>query len=57
MGYREIHRESIEAPERFWRREAEKLDWFEPPQEILSQDEKGFYRWFKGASSTSATWP
>ncbi len=48
MGYRDIHRESIEAPETFWRREAEKLDWFEPPQEILSQDEKGFYRWFKG---------
>ncbi len=48
MGYREEYQASIDDPEGFWRRQAEKLEWFEPPQQILSQDDNGFYRWFKG---------
>ncbi|MBK1734576.1 propionyl-CoA synthetase [Halorhodospira abdelmalekii] len=48
MAYQEVYQESIRDPEGFWRRQAERLVWHEPPQQILSQDENGFYHWFKG---------
>ena len=48
MAYLEQFRESIDSPESFWRRQSEKIDWFKRPDSILSQDEKGFYRWFSG---------
>ncbi len=48
MGYREIHQESIRDPEGFWHKQAGRLDWFEPPEEVLSRDDRGFYRWFRG---------
>ncbi|MDP6329425.1 MAG: propionyl-CoA synthetase [SAR324 cluster bacterium] len=48
MSYQKEYRESIEHPEAFWSRQAELISWFEKPKTILSQDEKGFYHWFKG---------
>ena len=48
MTYRKEYRESIENPEAFWSRQAELIKWYEKPKSILSQDEKGFYHWFKG---------
>ena len=48
MGYKEEFQESIEKPEHFWRKKAELIKWYEFPKNILSEDEKGFYRWFKG---------
>lgn len=48
MNYQEFYQRSIEDREGFWGEEANKISWFEKPQTILSQDEKGFYRWFKG---------
>lgn len=48
MDYATIYQESIRDPEGFWRQQAEKLAWHEPPEQILSQDETGFYHWFKG---------
>ncbi|MGA1721849.1 MAG: propionyl-CoA synthetase [bacterium] len=48
MGYQAEHRESIENPESFWRKQAEAIDWFEFPQAILSQDSNQSYRWFEG---------
>ena len=48
MSYQKEYRESIEHPEAFWSRQAELISWFEKPKTILSQDEKGFYQWFKG---------
>ena len=48
MSYRKEYRESIENPEAFWSRQAELINWYEKPKSILSQDEKGFYHWFKG---------
>ena len=53
MGYQEEYRESIEQPEQFWRRQAEQIAWYEFPQSILSQDEQGFHRWFKGGKLKS----
>ncbi|MDP6381625.1 MAG: propionyl-CoA synthetase [SAR324 cluster bacterium] len=48
MSYQKEYRESIENPEAFWSRQAELIKWYEKPKSILSQDEKGFYHWFKG---------
>ena len=48
MSYQKEYRESIENPEAFWSRQAELVTWYEKPKSILSQDEKGFYHWFKG---------
>ena len=48
MSYQKEYRESIEHPEAFCSRQSELISWFEKPKTILSQDEKGFYRWFKG---------
>ena len=48
MSYQKEYRESIENPEAFWSRQAELINWYEKPKSILSQDEKGFYHWFKG---------
>ncbi len=44
--YRSLYRESIENKEAFWKEQAAKLHWYKQPANILSQNEKGFYRWF-----------
>lgn len=48
MGYSEEYKRSIDAPEEFWAEKAEAISWFRKPDQILSTDENGFYRWFKG---------
>ena len=48
MSYQKEYLESIKNPEAFWSRQAELITWYEKPKSILSQDEKGFYHWFKG---------
>ena len=50
MSYSNEFKESIEKPEQFWFRQAKKIDWIKFPEKILSQDERGFYRWFEGGS-------
>ncbi len=44
--YNAIYRESIDNKETFWKEQASLLHWYKAPQTILSQTEKGFYRWF-----------
>ncbi len=47
--YRRLYRESLEDPDGFWRREAERLTWFHPPQNILDMDmEEVDFSWFGG---------
>ena len=50
MGYLKEFKESIDQPERFWKRQAKKIHWFSSPKSILSHDENDFYRWFKGGT-------
>ena len=50
MGYLKEFKESIDQPERFWKRQAKKIHWFSSPESILSHDENDFYRWFKGGT-------
>jgi acyl-coenzyme A synthetase/AMP-(fatty) acid ligase len=46
MNYKEIYQYSIDEKERFWAEQARQLKWFREPSNILSKNEKGFYRWF-----------
>ena len=48
MYYSNEFKESIEKPEQFWFRQSEKINWFHSPENILTQDDRGFYRWFEG---------
>ncbi|KAA3612483.1 MAG: propionyl-CoA synthetase [Calditrichaeota bacterium] len=48
MNYSDDFKKSIENPEAFWGEKAEDLFWFQKPEQVLSQDKEGFYRWFKG---------
>ncbi|HXI02631.1 MAG TPA: propionyl-CoA synthetase [Candidatus Saccharimonadales bacterium] len=48
MRYRDVHELSVENPRFFWRQKMDLIDWFEPPTEVLSQDENGLYRWYAG---------
>lgn len=48
MNYSSTFERSLKDPEGFWAEEAARLDWYRQPDEILSKDENGFYRWFKG---------
>lgn len=47
-AYEQHYQKSILEKESFWKEQAQQLDWFSFPENILSQDENGFYRWFKG---------
>ena len=49
-----MYRQSIRRSQSlFWEEQARQIEWFEFPKEILSQDENGLYRWFKGGKINS----
>ncbi|MEO1514656.1 MAG: propionyl-CoA synthetase [Bacteroidota bacterium] len=48
MKYQDSFHSSINEREVFWQRQAEEISWFEFPTNVLSTNEAGFYRWFKG---------
>lgn len=52
--YEDMYLRSIEHPEEFWREQAEQIHWFEQPRDILSQDDNGFNRWFRGGVLNTA---
>lgn len=54
MTYQEFHQRSIQKPEEFWKEQAQALDWFEFPKEILSKDENDLYRWYRGGKMNTA---
>lgn len=47
MNYLDLYSESIEKPEQFWKQQAQKLEWFQQPETILSKDENEYPLWFK----------
>lgn len=53
-GYDQLYQRSINEKEAFWKEQAEELFWFKPPATILSQNEKGFYRWFANGETNMA---
>ena len=54
MTYQSEFDRSISDPEGFWAEQSEYLDWYRQPDTILSQNEKGFYRWFAGGMMNTA---
>ena len=48
--YEKAFKESIEDPEEFWGRAAEKIKWYKRWDSVLDSSNKPFYRWFKGGS-------
>jgi acyl-coenzyme A synthetase/AMP-(fatty) acid ligase len=54
MTYQEAYTRSIEHPQDFWRDQASVIQWFKEPQQILSQDDEGFFRWFQGGKLNTA---
>ena len=48
MNNLDEYRQSIENPTLFWEEKARDIAWFKFPDKILSQNDKGFYRWFEG---------
>ena len=47
-SYRDFHRESVEAPEMFWGREASRIHWDTPFDTVLDRSNPPFARWFCG---------
>ncbi len=54
MSYANEYQQSLTDPEGFWRDKAEQLPWFKPPDQILSKDENGTWRWFSGGRMNTA---
>ncbi|HKT92311.1 MAG TPA: propionate--CoA ligase [Paraburkholderia sp.] len=48
MRYRDFHRESVANPDDFWRREAERIHWQTPFDQVLDRSNPPFARWFCG---------
>jgi acyl-coenzyme A synthetase/AMP-(fatty) acid ligase len=46
MNYKKIYQYSINEKEKFWAQQTQQLKWFKEPSNILSKNDKGFYRWF-----------
>jgi propionyl-CoA synthetase len=50
MGrYEDVYRWSLDAPEEFWARAAEKISWSKKWDRVLDDRRPPFYRWFAGA--------
>ena len=47
MNYEEFYSKSIESPEKFWQEQAEQIEWFKKPINILSKDEYNYPLWYK----------
>jgi len=54
MNYQDEFNQSLQNPQSFWGQQAQALHWFRQPDEILSQDKDGLYRWFKGGMLNTA---
>ena len=47
--YQKLYNESIKSPQTFWKKQAERLTWFNPPKKILSENfAEGKVKWFEG---------
>ncbi|MEM8906569.1 MAG: acetate--CoA ligase [Bacteroidota bacterium] len=54
MIYTSDYQKSLQDPEAFWRQQAQQLDWFTFPPQILSWNEAGLPLWYEGAKLNTA---
>ena len=52
--YAAVGQRAAEDPEGFWREQAERIEWFEFPDTILSKDQNGADRWYAGGKLNTA---
>ncbi|TAF67557.1 MAG: propionyl-CoA synthetase [Cytophagales bacterium] len=52
-NYQEMYEYSIQNPVGFWADQATQVAWYQAPTQILTQDNNGLYRWFKGGTLNS----
>ncbi|MCA9731218.1 MAG: propionyl-CoA synthetase [Deferribacteres bacterium] len=48
MNYKDHYAHFLASPETFWAEQADRIAWFQSPQNILSRNERGHYRWYEG---------
>ena len=46
--YDAFYRSSLDDPESFWLKEAQRLDWTRPPDRAFEQPDPPSFRWFPG---------
>ena len=54
QNYDQVYREAASDIEAFWAKQAEKLDWFAPWEQVVDRSNAPFYRWFVGAKTNIA---
>ncbi|BCK87971.1 acetyl-coenzyme A synthetase [Sideroxyarcus emersonii] len=54
MSYQTEYDRSMQDPEGFWRKQAEALEWFRFPQQILKRDADGIGHWFADGEMNTA---
>ena len=54
MSYHAEYTKSVENPEAFWAEKAADVPWFKKPEQILSKDDNGIYRWFADGEMNTA---
>lgn len=54
MSYQSEYDHSMQDPEGFWRKQAEALEWFKFPQQILNRDADGQGYWFADGEMNTA---
>jgi propionyl-CoA synthetase len=54
VTYTSQHAEALRDPEGFWRRQAEALEWFRFPEQILTRDADGVGHWFADGELNTA---
>lgn len=46
MKYQNFYKNSIENSEQFWSEQANQLEWFKAPEQIISKDKYNYTQWF-----------
>lgn len=53
-SYSQDYLQSLQEPEVFWAEQCKRLQWHKFPTQILSQNERGFYRWYADGELNTA---
>jgi acyl-coenzyme A synthetase/AMP-(fatty) acid ligase len=48
MSYQNEYQRSLENPSEFWLEQAKALSWYSFPENGVTKNDRGFYRWFEG---------
>ncbi|MFM8466563.1 MAG: propionate--CoA ligase [Oxalobacteraceae bacterium] len=51
MNYQDFYQQSIEQPEAFWTKEAQRIDWHQPFTQVVDYSRPPFAKWFVGGET------